>query len=144
MLLFVRGKFSFLYVDIWSDVTKCTFFVKKRQFWNVGCVLAYFCGGHKFFSNSSILSVIYLSWDSNLSKSGTSRPSEEIRKGLYFNDFSFPNSITFLFNEEINILRYFTRNMTNCFRSCEILLLGFYRIWTRIMRYRLEIAPYFR
>ena len=29
-------------------------------------------------------------WDSNLSKSGTSRPPEGIDEDLYFNDFRFP------------------------------------------------------
>ena len=28
----MRGKFSFLYVDIWFDVTKCKFFCGKQQF----------------------------------------------------------------------------------------------------------------
>ena len=28
----MRGKFSFLYVDIWFDVTKCKFIVKNSSF----------------------------------------------------------------------------------------------------------------
>ena len=28
----MRGKFSFLYVDIWFDVTKCRFIVKNSSF----------------------------------------------------------------------------------------------------------------
>ena len=28
----MRGKFSFLYLDIWFDVTKCKFIVKNRSF----------------------------------------------------------------------------------------------------------------
>ena len=31
-MLLVRGKFSFLYVDIWFDVTKCKFIVKSSNF----------------------------------------------------------------------------------------------------------------
>ena len=31
-ILLVRGKFSFLYVDICFDVTKCTFTVKHSSF----------------------------------------------------------------------------------------------------------------
>ena len=38
----------------------------------------------------TILSVTRLSWDSNLSNSGTSRPPEGTGEGLYFYDFSFP------------------------------------------------------
>ena len=30
--MLVRGKFSFIYVDIWFDVTKCNFFFEKQQF----------------------------------------------------------------------------------------------------------------
>ena len=40
------GKFSFLYVDIWFDVTNFKFIVKNSSF-VVGCVFVYFCGGHK-------------------------------------------------------------------------------------------------
>ena len=30
--MLVRGKFSFLYVDIWFDVAKCKFIVKNSSF----------------------------------------------------------------------------------------------------------------
>ena len=38
----MRSKFIFLHVDILFDMQKCEFNLK-----NVGCVFAYFCGGHK-------------------------------------------------------------------------------------------------
>ena len=38
-----------------------------------------------------------------------------------------------MFNEERNISRYFTRNMTSRFTSCKIFVLSFYRTWIRII-----------
>ena len=42
----MRSKLVFLYVDSSFDMSKCIFIMKKT-FQNVGCVFAYFCGGHK-------------------------------------------------------------------------------------------------
>ena len=40
----MRSKFIFLHVEISFDMQKCEFSLK-----NVGCVFAYFCGGHKIY-----------------------------------------------------------------------------------------------
>ena len=45
-----------------------------------------------------------------------------------------------MFNEEINISRHFTMNMSNRFLSCKIFVFGIYRTRIRIMCYRFEIA----
>ena len=40
----MRGKLSFLYVNVLFDMTKCKFIVKRAAY-NVGYLFAYFCGG---------------------------------------------------------------------------------------------------
>ena len=45
-LLFMGCKFSFPYVDTYSDVPKSKFVLENSNL-NVGCVPAYFCGGQK-------------------------------------------------------------------------------------------------
>ena len=54
------------------------------------------------------------------------------QRGLVFSRFQFSiNSTNFLFNEEINILLHFTRNMANRFLSCKKFVLDFYPTWAR-------------
>ena len=43
---FMGCKFSFPYVDTYSDVPKSKFVLENSNL-NVGCVPAYFCGGQK-------------------------------------------------------------------------------------------------
>ena len=44
----MRGKFSFLCVDIWFDVTNVDLF-KKTAVEHVVCLFTYFCDGHKYY-----------------------------------------------------------------------------------------------
>ena len=106
-------------------------------------------------------SVNHLSWQSTLSKSGTSRPSVRIGVALYFNSFmteavmkelkwtgfymitaSAMKGLRFLmFHEPYLFLVWdFTTNMADCFPSSEIIVFGCYRTWISITFFRLCIG----
>ena len=75
-MLLVRGKFGFLYVVIWFDVTKCKFYCEKQQFktlavfspilWRILGTRPYSSNVFSFFPSTkmfiSFFKLLYLRW----------------------------------------------------------------------------------